>query len=63
MAKLYTPRFTVTVRRECDGKVEREQSISLTGGAGYYLEEMVSAAINLASLNHPQPDSAPGEPK
>jgi tRNA A37 N6-isopentenylltransferase MiaA len=58
VANLYNPRFTVTVRRECDGKVEREQSISLVGGSGYYLEEIVSNAISLASLNNPQPDSA-----
>ena len=62
VVKPYSPRFTVTVRREMDGVVEREQSISLVGGAGYYLEEIVGNAINLASLNNPAPDSASGEP-
>lgn len=48
MSKPYIPKVTVTLRREFDGKVERELTVSVYGGTGRALECAVDGAMSLA---------------
>lgn len=53
--KVYNPKWTVQLRRECDGVVEYERVLTVTGGTGYHLQELVAAALNLVEI--PQSDN------
>ena len=48
MAKPYIPRVTVTFRREFDGVIEREQSVSTVGEAAQLLEMIICGVLSLA---------------
>jgi hypothetical protein len=61
MAKPYIPKVTVTFRREFDGKVEREQSLTTTGDAAEHLEAAVYSLLALAMAARPQQVPTPAE--
>ena len=63
MAKLYSPKVTVTFRREFDGKVEREQSLTVCGDVGISMEMAVASLMALAFAAKPKQEPQPAEGK